>query len=386
VADPRRATTRVAPTRIRNRVYETEYQGIDSKPRREGEPLSAGLQGEETRMVSYVPALAKALIGIVCVLSLGTVGYRVVEGWPLLESFYMTVITLTTIGFGEVRPLTDQGRVFTIVLIFVGVGMVSYTVVTSTRLIVEGEIHEFLTRRRSMKAVQRIRDHFIICGFGRMGSYICHHLHERHIPFVVVEKTPETQMKIMELGYLMCSGDATEEETLLNSGIQVARGLVAVLDSDAENLYTVLTAREIRPDMEIIARAAEESAHKKLLRAGASRVISPYQIGAMRMLMSILKPTVMTFLEVVTDRTELNVELEEVEVAADSIYCGKRLMETDIRRELNLIIIAIKKRDGSMVFNPGPDTAIDAQDTLIAMGTQDMLARFEKKADIRKAG
>jgi len=336
-------------------------------------------------MMSYAPALLKTLFAIVFVLSLGTLGYRVVEGWSFLDSLYMTVITLTTVGFSEVHPLSSQGRVFTVLLIFLGVGVVTYSVFSGARLIVEGELYAFVTRRRTMKAVQRIRDHFIICGFGRMGSFICLQLHERGIPFVVVEKDPDVQMKIMELGYLMCAGDATEEDILLKARIQAARGLVAVLDSDAENLYTVLSAREIRPDLEIIARAAEESAQKKLLRAGATRVISPYQIGGMRMLMSILKPTVMPFLEVVMDHKQLNVELEEVQVAENSVYCGKRLAETDIRSDLDLIIIAIKKRDGAMVFNPGPDTMIDCRDTLIAMGHSEMMTLLEKKVGIADA-
>ena len=331
-------------------------------------------------MVSYAPALIKALLAIVFVLSLGTFGYQIVEGWPFLDSFYMTVITLTTVGFGEVRPLSNEGRIFTIILIFLGVGVVTYAVLTGTRLIIEGQIYAFVTRRRFMKAVQRVRDHFIVCGFGRMGSYICQQLHERGIPFVVVEKDPKIQLKIVDLGYLMYAGDATEEESLIGAGIMNARGLVAVLDSDAENLYAVLSAREIRPDLEIIARAAEESAQKKLLRAGATRVISPYQIGGMRMLMSILKPTVMSFLEVVMDHTQLNVEIEEVQVAESSVYCEKRLAETDIRKDLDLIIIAIKKSDGSMVFNPGPDTTIECRDTLIAMGHPEMMVLFEKKA------
>src|SRR4030042_6141209 len=190
-------------------------------------------------MVNYAPALIKALLAIVFVLSLGTLGYQIVEGWPFLDSLYMTVITLTTIGFGEVHPLSSQGRVFTIVLIFLGVGVVTYAVLTGARLVIEGQIYAFVTRRRFMKAVQRIRDHFIVCGFARMGSYICQQLHERAIPFVVVEKAPDIQIKIMDLGYLMCAGDATEEEILVCAGIMNARGLVAVLDSDAENLYAV---------------------------------------------------------------------------------------------------------------------------------------------------
>ncbi len=292
----------------------------------------------------------------------------------------MTVITVTTIGFKEVHDLTIYGQLFTIFIIFSGIGMVGYVVVTGTAMVIGGELNKVLTRRLSMKAIKKIKDHFIICGFGRMGSFICEELHMRGIPFVVVESRPEIQDKIVQAGYLLSPGDATEEETLLNAGIKDAKGLVSVLDSDASNVYVVLTSRELNPDLDVIARAGEESAHKKLGRAGASRVISPYKIGGMRMVMGILKPEVMNFLEVAMDHRKFDIELEEVRVADGSYYAGKNLIDTDIRRELNLIIIAIKKKDGQMVFNPGPATIIDGGDTLIAMGEQNNLGELEKKA------
>lgn len=330
--------------------------------------------------MGYIPAPLKALIGIASVLLVGTLGYRLVEGWSFIDSFYMTVITLTTIGYGEVHPLTTHGRFFTVGLIFVGLGMVYYALMEGARFVVEGEINELITRRRFMKAIERIENHIIVCGFGRMGSHICHQLDARGIPFVLVEEDLDVLAKATGQGFLTVQGDATEEETLRKGGVERAKALVAVVDTDAENLYTVLTTKEINPGIEIIARAAEESAHKKLIRAGADKVISPYQIGATRVLMSIIKPTVVGFLEVVMDQKELNVELEEVEVAESSAYVGKALVETDIRRELNLIIIAIKKGDGTMVFNPGPDTVVDSGDTLIAMGHPDMLALVKQRA------
>lgn len=330
--------------------------------------------------MSHTDTLLKAMVGITIVLVLGTVGYVVIEGWSVLDSLYMTVITITTIGFGEVHPLSNEGRIFTLVLILGGIGVVAYAFITGTRMFIEGELKEILTRRRSMKALERVRDHFIICGFGRMGSFICHQLHDRGIPFVVVEGKPEVQDKVIEAGYFLSPGDATEEEVLLKAGIGKARGLVSVLNSDASNVYVVLTARVLHPDLEIIARAADEGAHKKLMVAGASRVISPYHIGAMRMVMSIIKPAVMGFLEVAMDQKEFDIELEEIKVAENSEYSGKRLVDTDIRRELNLIIIAVKKLDGHMVFNPGPSTVIEDNDILIAMGERNSLAKFEQAA------
>jgi voltage-gated potassium channel len=316
------------------------------------------------------------------VLLIGTVGYWLIEGWPLLDGFYMTVITITTIGFTEVHTLNRAGKIFTLFIIFTGIGMVGYALVAGTQLVIEGEINKILTRRRSMKAIEKLKDHFIICGYGRMGSFVCEQLHARGIPFVVVENKVEVQDKVVQAGHYLSPGDATGEEVLLAASIKTARGLVSVLDSDAANVYVVLTARELNPKLEIIARAAEESAQSRLMRAGASRVISPYQIGGMRLVMGIVKPVVMDFLQVAMDHKEMNVDLTEVRVADNSIYSGKKLIDTDLRRELNLIIIAIKKSDGRMEFNPGPNTVIQGNDTLITMGKRQDLEVFENKASV----
>ncbi len=324
----------------------------------------------------------KVAVGIFLVLLIGTFGYRVIEGWPLLDGLYMTVITITTIGFKEVHDLSRSGQVFTLLIIIFGIGMVTYAVVSGTSMLIEGQVYKILTRRRSMKAIEKIESHFIICGFGRMGSFICDQLQSREIPFVVVENRPEVQDRIMGMNYLLSPGDATEEDVLLGAGIRNAKGLVSVLDSDAQNVYVVLTARELNPDLEIIARAGEEAASKKLIRAGATRVISPYKIGGMRMVMSIIKPEVMNFLEVAMDHKQFDIELEEVRVAEDSDYSGKKLIETDIRKELNLIIIAVKKKSGQMVFNPGPSTVINGSDVLIAMGDRSKLTILEQKAKV----
>lgn len=321
-------------------------------------------------------------MGIVCVLVIGTTGYRLIEGWSLLDGFYMTVITITTIGFKEVHELTVPGKIFTLFIIFTGIGVVGYTVFAGTQLVVEGEINKILTRRRSMKAIEKLRNHFIICGFGRMGSFVCEQLHARGIPFVVVENKVEVQDKIVQAGHYLSPGDATEEDVLLAASIKNARGLVSVLSSDASNVYVVLTARELNPELEIIARAAEESAQSRLMRAGATRVVSPYQIGGMRMVMGIVKPTVMDFLQVAMDHKKMDVDLAEVRVAENSAYSGKKLIDTDLRKELNLIIIAIKKSDGRMEFNPGPNTVIHDNDTLIAMGKAKDLEVFEKEAGV----
>lgn len=330
--------------------------------------------------MDYSRSLRRAIIGMGLVLVFGTVGYVLVEGWSLLDSFYMTVITVTTIGFREVHELSTAGMVFTLVLIFVGIGVAMYLVLTVATMLIEGEMEAILTRRRSMKAIEKMNNHFVVCGFGRMGSFICRELHARGLSIVVVENDPDHQDRVMQEGFYLSPGDATEEPVLVQAGIERARGLVAVLNSDAANVYAVLTARELNPGLEIIARAGGETAHKKLQRAGANRVISPYKIGGMRMVMGILKPAVMSVLEVAMDYRQLNIDLEEVVVSDLSEYIGKRLVATGIRKEMDLIIIAVKKKDGQMVFNPGPSTVIEGGDTLIAMGERNSLLLLEKKA------
>lgn len=326
--------------------------------------------------------LLRSIVGLVSVIILGTLGYMFIEHWSFLDGLYMTVITISSIGYGEVHKLSDAGRIFTMFLIFFGFGVVGYVLVAASRLIIEGEVQKIFTRRRFMKAIEKTKDHFIVCGFGRMGAFVCQQFHARGIPFVVVENDQETQLKIMEAGYFLSPGDATQEKVLSGANIKSARGLVSVLNSDAANVYVVLTARELNANLEIIARAGEEGASKKLVRAGANRVISPYQVGGMRMVMAILKPEVMSFLEVAMDYRDLNIEIEEIKVMDGSAYAGKSLIDTDIRKDLNLIIIAVKKPNGKMVFNPGPNTVIEENDTLIAMGEKKSLETFQKKSHL----
>lgn len=319
-------------------------------------------------------------MAIVIILAVGTFGYRFIEGWTLLESLYMTVITITTIGFKEVHDLGPHGEVFTISIIVLGMGVTAYLLLAATRFVVEGEVSNILSRRRYMKAVERLKDHFIICGYGRMGSFVCNQLKERGIPFVVIEHRQQIQDTLVQDGHLFVPGDATKEQTLVAAGIKHARGLVALLDSDAGNVYVVLSARRLNPDIDIIARAGEEEAVEKLDLAGANRVISPYAIGGMRLVLGILKPKVMNFVELALDHKKLDIDLEEIGIAETSPYCGQRLMDAGIRKELNLIIVSIIKHHGQMVFNPGPDTVIEAKDTLIAMGERNSLKTLDKKA------
>ncbi len=308
----------------------------------------------------------------------GTVGYSIIEGWTLFDSLYMTVITLSTIGYQEVSPLSRTGRAFTIVLVFVGVGVVAYGINNGIRIVFEGELQKAFGRRKLEKKLKTLKNHFIVCGYGRMGRIICRELKANGVPFVVVEKEP------LELDSdddtIFVYGDATKDEILRQAGIEKARGLISVLSTDAQNLYVVLSARELNPDLFIVARAGEEGSGQKLLRAGADRVVSPYHIGGLRIAHTVLKPAVVDFLEFATRSGNLELQMEEVPVDEGSPIAGKTIHEAGVGRELGVIVVAIKRHSGEMQFNPVHNTRIKAGDTLIAIGEIEKLKALEKLA------
>ncbi|MGW8273371.1 MAG: potassium channel family protein, partial [Thermodesulfovibrionales bacterium] len=243
------------------------------------------------------------------VIALGCVGYSLIEGWSLLDALYMTIITLTTIGFQEVKPLSQSGRIFTIVFVLFGVGVVAYTVNSSLRMIFEGEIQKVFGRRKLEKKIKSLQNHFIVCGYGRMGQIICRELREKKVPFVVIDTEPR-EMQPLE-GMLFIRGDATKDDVLRAAGIESARGLVSVLSTDAQNLFVVLSARGMNPGLTIVARAGEDGSEQKLIRAGADRVVSPYHIGGLRIAHSVLKPAVVDFIEFATRTGNIELQMEE---------------------------------------------------------------------------
>jgi voltage-gated potassium channel len=328
------------------------------------------------RHLAPLVVLFKAFVAIWIVIAFGTVGYHVIEGWPVLDCFYMTMITLTTIGFGEIYPLSPEGRIFTVVIIFLGFGIVGYSALTGVRFFIEGEFTRILKRRHDMKCIEKLRDHYVVCGFGRMGSFICREFDRRGVPFVVVEKKVEVQEHIRDAGYLLSPGDATREEVLRGAGIDHAKGLVSVLESDAANLYTVLTGRQLNQELDIIARAGERTAQQKLKLVGADRVINPYVLGGMRLVVGVLKPDVLGFLDAVVDYKEQEIELEQLRIEKGTDLCGESLSETGILSDRRLIVLSIKKKDGRLVFNPDPDTVLETDDTLIAIGDRHVLSRM----------
>lgn len=318
-----------------------------------------------------------SLVILIILAGSGTLGYVLIEGWPPLDAIYMTVITLGTIGFQEVHPLSDQGRLFTMGLIVCGVSVLGYLVGSLAQIMFEGQFRRIIGRRRVEKKIMSLEGHYIICGFGRMGGLICRELAARPIPFVVIEKHPETHEKLHEEEYLHIRGDATEDETLLRAGIKKAKGLVSVVSSDTENVYITLTARGLNPDIYILARAGEEGSEIKLLRAGANKVISPYHIGGTRMAQAILRPNVVDFIEIATGREHLELQMEEIRIPDDSPYVSETLASSGFRKETGVIIVGIKKHSGKMVFNPDSHTRLETHDTLIVLGNPEAIAKME---------
>ncbi|MFZ3207229.1 MAG: NAD-binding protein [Geobacteraceae bacterium] len=310
--------------------------------------------------------------------SLGVAGYMGIEGWRFIDALYMTIITLGTVGFREVHDLSDSGRVFTMLLIVFGVSVLGYIVGSLAQIMFEGQFQRIIGRKKVEKKIEALRDHYIICGYGRMGAFICKEFAAKPIPFVLVEKNTEVIEKLKEEGYLFMIGDATDDETLLRAGIKKAKGLVSVVTSDTENVYITLTARGLNPDLFILARSGEEGSEIKLQRAGANKVVSPYLIGGSRMAQAILRPNVVDFIEIATGREHLELQMEEIAIPPESGFVGENLASSGFRKETGVIIIGIKKATGKMVFNPSSHTKIEAHDTLIVLGEPEAIQKLEQ--------
>ncbi|MCX6544182.1 MAG: potassium channel protein [Acidobacteria bacterium] len=324
------------------------------------------------------PWLAVALL--LAVLIGGTIGYAVLEGWSLWDGFYMTATTITTVGFGEVHPLTRAGQVFTVCVIVAGVGTAFYAFALLASLVVEGGLHQRLERRRRQRMLEQLRDHFIVCGYGRIGSTIAEEFRRQHVPFVVIERDPERVHEVIEQHGLAVLADASSDDVLRRVGIDRARGLIAAVGTDAENVYAVMAARDIRPDLYIIGRAETEDAERKLLRAGANRVVSPYRIGARELAQTALRPAVVDFFELATRSGNLELAIEQVTIADDSGLVGKTIMEANVRQRFGLIVVGIQRRAGRMEFNPPADAVMQAGDQLVVLGRTDGLRELEAVA------
>jgi voltage-gated potassium channel len=320
------------------------------------------------------------LIAVFATILFGTIGYHKLEGWPWFDGLYMTVITLATIGYGEVRPLTPAGRAFTIILIIVGVTVFGFLVSILTQAVVENQIAEALGRRRLFKDISQLEDHYILCGAGRVGLRIIDELKRREVDFVVIERDHEVAEKLLTRGDLVLIGDATDEAVLEGARVRTARALISAASSDAENVYIVLTARGLNPGIYIVARANDQAADRQLKRAGANKVVSPVLIGSHRMAQAALSPAVADFIELTTMTESLDLNFDQVRICEGSILDGKQIKDSRIRSEHNAMIVAIIPLEGEMIFNPNGDQALHAGDLLIAIGTRAGLAKLAEIA------
>jgi voltage-gated potassium channel len=316
------------------------------------------------------------LLAVFGVIVLGTIMFHVLEGWSILDSLYVTAQTVTTVGFGDLTPRTPFGRAFAAIFMMVSVGVVLYALTTTVQTIVHSEL--FATYGRSRK-MSKLRDHFIICGAGRVGSHLIRALRAVDATFVVVETDSAKVEALTDLNIPVLPRDATLEETLHEAGVEHARGLATCLPDDADNVYVVLTARDLNPNIHIVARAAEEQAESKLIRAGANRVVAPTIIGGHRMAMALTKPAVGDFLDSIT-ANHLELGFEQLEVDAVSTLVGRKLSETVIRSELNIVVVSIRRNDGNIIFNPSGEAKIEAGDMLIAIGNAESLRRLNDLA------
>ena len=333
---------------------------------------------------SFLTRLGWILIYIALLLGGGVLGYVMIEGWSIRDALYMTVVTLSAVGYDEVHPLSEAGRSFTMVLIFAGVSVLGIWIGLLTSFIVETDLARTLKQRKVMKTVMKLSDHIIVCGAGRTGSQVVEELLPSGRDFVVIERDPAQIADLLEdfPNCLVIEDDATQDQTLHRANIEHAASLVASLSSDMDNVYVALSARSLNPELTIVARAYEEESVQKLYRAGADHVVSPNVTGALRMTAVLLRPSVVSFLDVATRSPDVELRLEEATVSRRSPLCDRTIKEAQIRDRTGLMIIALRKvgNGGEFTFNPVADTRLEAGDELIVLGTPDQIQKLQDYA------
>ncbi|MCA1816891.1 MAG: NAD-binding protein [Acidobacteria bacterium] len=323
--------------------------------------------------------IVAALGFVVLLLATGTLGFHVLEGWSLLDSLYVTVTTIATVGYGDFHPTTAASRAFATVFMLLSLGTVGVLFSIVVQSVVQSEVLATFGRRRRQRWMRNLQDHYIVCGAGRVGQRIIRELERTHAPFVAVERDTRLVADLIEGGAHVIVGDATLEETLRDAGVGRARALAACLPDDADNVYVVLTARGLNPDLHIVARAVEEQAEPKLVRAGANKVIAPTIIGSQRMVQALTRPAVHDFIDsVTTDSLDLN--FDQVKIAAGSDFAGHKLRFTNIRSELDVVVVAVRREGSETIFNPSGDVRLEAGDVLVAIGRAESLARLKEAA------
>jgi voltage-gated potassium channel len=329
-----------------------------------------------TRRVAVLLAIPVALV------LFGTLGYWLIEpAYTPFDALYMTVITITTVGYGEIpEPLSKTGRAFTILLLLGGVFSLFYTMTELIRFVVTGELQQQLGRQIMERNLAGLRGHLIVCGYGRMGRYVCREFSRQGLPFVIIDRRAELLADFRVSGGIPLAGDGTSDEVLQRAGVERARALVAVLPSDADNLYIVMSARLLNAGLLIVSRAETEQAERKLMRAGADRVVAPYALGGSKVAQAVTRPTVLEFIELATATEHLELQIEQVRVEKGSTLVGTTLASSRLRLDLGLIIVAIKKGEGEMVYTPPPEAVIQEGDTLVALGRKSQLEQLERQA------
>ncbi len=336
--------------------------------------MKKGIYDMFMRDKAFRRILAASII-LLIIITGSTIGYVLIEGWSFYDALYMTVLSITTTGFREVHPLSDIGKLFTIIVIIIGLLSIAYLGGKAAQFLIEN----YLLRRRRMNIKLRLmKNHYIVCGYGRMGKYICRDLAQADASFVVIEKEKELVDELSGEGYIHVVGDSTSDEILLKAGIKHAKGLIAVVSSDAENVFTTLSAKALNPDLLVVARSVVDEAESKLKKAGADRVIKPYEIVSHRMAQMILNPSVAEFIDIVSDTSLTDLKLEEITVAEGSDLIGKTLASSPIKSELNIIIVVIRRSSGDFIYNPPSNAVIENNDRLMAIGERDNLQKLAK--------
>ena len=319
--------------------------------------------------------LKNAIVMLLLLISIGTIGFMLIEGWDVTDSLYMVIITITTTGFEEVHPLSGTGEIFTLFLVLASFITVFYIGGIGIHILIESKIFR---RRRMEKQIEKLQNHYIVCGYGRMGRYICEELAQAGVDFVVIENNPVNHPKLDELGFLYNTGDASHDTTLENVGVKKAKGLVAVLSNDAENVFTTLTAKYLNPKIFVVSRAVEDETEPKLIKAGADRVVKPYDLGGYRLASLLLRPGVADFIEIVAANKNIDLQIEEIVVKKGSKMHKKSLADLPIRTAFNTIIVSIQNDEkGVFVYNPTGDTIVDEGNKLIAIGEKNNLQRLK---------
>jgi len=322
--------------------------------------------------------LAVIALAILFTLALGTVGFVLIEGYPVFDAFYMTLTTVTTVGYGEIRALSHAGRIFNSFLISFGVVTIFLAVGAMTQTLIELELNQYFGKRRVKNMIEKLQGHYIVCGFGRLGRGAADELRRSGVPFVVIDKDEERVERAMKLGMLSVAADASSDDALRDLGIGTAKGLIATLSTDADNLFLILSAKSLNSRLHLAARIDEEASEQKMRRAGADFVFAPYNSTGHRMAQALLKPHVHQFINFATQETGLDVNIEQVQVSTRSTFADRTLAELHAQRDLDVIVLAVRKAAGEMLFNPPPEMAIAAGDHLIVMAANERLQKLEQ--------